>query len=413
MLFAILTIGCKANQSESAVLAAEMVARGHTQVNWHDAADAYVINTCTVTASSDSKCRAAIRKVKMTRSDAVVAVMGCLSQLEDLSELSVDVALGTDNRGDMVEQLEAEIACRGGTILPVIVAARGKMPSLQRTRHLLKIQDGCDNHCSYCIIPTARGQSWSMSQDEILVQLRSLEDVKEVVVTGIEIASYEPSLSALIAAMCQTRPDIRFRLGSLEPRIITDAFLNIMDGLPNVCRHFHVPLQSGCGATLARMNRQYTTTQFSDCLANIRMRWDDAAITTDFIVGFPGESEAEWEDSLAFFKSCGFAKAHVFPYSQRAGTLAASMDEQVTIAVKKTRAKEAGGCAEKMSEEYARQWVNKKVEVLLEVKKDGLWQGYAENYCLAKVDMGAGDFKNQIVRGIVVSVEGKVLKVRV
>jgi len=251
--------------------------------------------------------------------------------------------------------------------------------------------------------------------EELLAELDSLNDVREVVVTGVEITSWgndlpgRPSFATLVAALCHARPEVRFRLGSLEPKAITGEWLAVVSKLPNLCRHFHLPLQSGCDATLARMSRRYNTRQYAASLARIRDVFPDAAITTDFIVGFPGETDDEWAQSLSFFASCGFARGHFFPYSKRDGTRAASMPNQVPQTTKKERAIQAKSTAAGMAKNYAASLVSKTVTVLFEEVKNGFWQGHAENYSLVKVKTGNQNLRNCCVEVLITGHEGEVL----
>ncbi len=411
MLFALHSIGCKANQAEMATLATVLTVRGHRQVDWDMPADAYVLNTCTVTAISDAKCRQAIRRLRRLRPGATLAVMGCLSQVDAnaVTALGVDVVLGTDNKEQMPDRLELAV---GKAVDCTGVAATS---AAGRTRAFLKVQDGCSFHCSYCIIPTARGPARSLPLADVLAQVEALTGVREVVVTGIEISSWgadlpgRPPLKGLLTALCRVRPDIRFRLGSLEPRVVTDDWVAAMAALPNVCHHFHLPLQSGCDATLARMARRYNTQQYQQALARLRASFPDAAVTTDFMVGFPGEDDAEWASSLDFFSRCSFADAHIFPYSRRAGTKAAEMAGQLTRAVKKERAARAAAAAAEASSRYAAGCVGSVQQVIFEERKAGCWQGHADNYSLVCVDDNGVDRRGQCLPVLIEGHDGAVL----
>jgi threonylcarbamoyladenosine tRNA methylthiotransferase MtaB len=387
MTFAVHTLGCKTNQAESAEIAAVLAARGHTSVAWSDAADAYIVNTCTVTAAADAKCRAVIRRIRRLHPEAVVAVFGCLSQLkpETVRELGADLVLGTHDRGELplkLEELWNGTAAAGKTDC---ATALPRLPG--RTRTFMKIQDGCDNSCRYCIIPSARGPSRSVPVEQLLPLLLSLKNCPEVVITGIEISSWGYDLPGhvrlpdCVSALCNARSDIRFRLSSLDPAAVDDAFVSGISGLPNLCPHFHLPLQSGCDATLNRMARRYNTRRYAAALFCLRTAFPDAAVSADLITGFPGEDETEWRQSLSFFESCGFASAHIFPFSRRSGTAAAELPDQNTKEQKKARAGQAAEVAAASARRYAESCIGRVYRVAVEERRASGWTGHAENYC--------------------------------
>ena len=391
--FAVYTLGCKTNQAESAALTAALTGRGHTTVDWAGPADAYIVNTCTVTAASDAKCRAVIRRARRAGPHAIVAVLGCLTQREPEAArvLGADLVLGTRDRAELPSRLEAlwRVASGNGqAAADHDHAAVTPLPRLQgRTRTFMKIQDGCDGRCSYCVIPGTRGPSVSTPLRVLLPPLLALENCPEVVVTGIEISAWgqdlpgKPGLAELLAELCGVRPDIRFRVGSLEPAAVGDEFVDRIRHIPNLCPHFHLPLQSGCDATLAKMARRYNTAQYAAALARLRQAFPQAALTTDFIAGFPGEDEARWRQSLDFFTACDFASAHIFPYSRRPNTAAADLPDQNPKAVKKERAAQAAAVAAAAAARYAATCVGRTVAVAAETHRAGIWTGHAENYC--------------------------------
>lgn len=409
MRFAIYTLGCKVNQYESQAMQSVLEDQGHTAVSFDEEAELYLINTCSVTAVSDKKSRQVIRRVRRQNPDAVIAVCGCYAQAEpeQVAALGVDLVSGTGNRMAFLEQVQQEVRRRqpwvsvddalhrtGFEVLPA-----GGLEG--RTRAMLKVQDGCRNFCTYCIIPYTRGALRSEPLETAVEQAKALaaQGYHEIVVTGIEISSWGvewrngSSLIDLLEALCRAVPGLRIRLGSLEPRTITEDFCRRASQLSNLCPHFHLSLQSGCDATLKRMHRRYTTGRFLESCALLRRYFDRPAITTDLIVGFPGETEEEFQTTLAFLEEAGFSAMHIFPYSKRPGTPAASMPDQVLNAVKEERARQAADTAARMEQHYLASWVGQRLPVLLEEERDGLWRGHAPNYVEVYVQ-GEGNWHN-------------------
>ena len=392
---ALYTLGCKVNQYETQAMEQELLRRGHTLVPFEEAADAYIINTCTVTAVSDKKSRNAIRRAKKRNENAVVGVCGCYAQVapEELHALGIDVLSGSGNRMGFLDLLEQEFAQRRPVVAVDDAMARRVFEPLpagglaSRTRAMLKVEDGCVNFCSYCIIPYARGRVRSLSIEEAVAESLRLarEGYREIVLTGIEISSWgrdlKPgqTLTDLVEAVCRAVPEVRIRLGSLEPRTVTEEFCIRLAALPNVCPQFHLSLQSGCDETLRRMNRKYDTARYFESVQLLRDFFDRPAITTDLIVGFPEETEEEFQKTLAFIRRCGFAQMHVFPYSIRPGTPAAQM-RQVDAAVKEERVRRAGTAAEQMHTDYLDGCVGKTYPVLFEREENGMSLGHAPNY---------------------------------
>ena len=395
MRIAIHTLGCKVNQYETQALEQELLRRGHTLVDFEDAADAYIVNTCSVTAVSDKKSRQMLRRARTRNPSAVVAACGCYAQThaEDVKQLDVDVLAGTNDRSgflDLVERAAAErvklvnlddaLKRRAFEVLPA-----GGMAA--RTRAMLKVEDGCVNFCTYCIIPYARGPVRSLPMAEAERQTLALarDGYREIVLTGIEISSYgkdlpgDVSLIDLIELVCRTAPELRVRLGSLEPRTVTREFCERAAKLANLCPHFHLSLQSGCDETLRRMNRRYDTARYLESCALLREYFDDPAITTDLITGFPGETEAEFAQTLAFIERCAFADMHIFPYSIRPGTKAAEMP-QVDKSVREERAARAAEVARAMKAAYLSRCVGKTLPVLFEGAQTQGSAGHAPNY---------------------------------
>ncbi len=398
---AIYTLGCKVNQYETQAMERELLRRGHALVDFDGPADAYVVNTCTVTAVSDKKCRNVIRRARRSAPDAVVAVCGCYAQMEPeaVAALGVDLVSGSAGRMGFLDKLEELHRRRADRVVSVDPAlARREFERLPaggaagRTRAMLKVEDGCVNFCSYCIIPYARGPVRSLPLAEAAGQARRLagEGYHEVVLTGIEISSWGhdlrtgEGLADLIEAVCAAAPGLRVRLGSLEPRTITEDFCRRTAALPDLCPHFHLSLQSGCDAVLARMGRKYDTERYHHSIRLLNGYFPDAGITTDLIVGFPGETQEEFEQTLRFLQSCAFSGVHVFPYSRRPGTPAASMPGQLSKEEKEARARRAIALAAEMEQSWLESRIGRTVPVLFEEEKDGWWQGHAPDYALVR-----------------------------
>ena len=422
MRIAIYTLGCKVNQYETQAMGQELLRRGHTLVPFEDAADGYIVNTCSVTAVSDKKSRQMIRRCKKLNPAAVVAACGCYVQThpDEAASLDIDLIAGTGDRMaflDLFEQAAEEK--RPLTLLDDALRRRTfeVLPAggmTQRTRAMLKVEDGCVNFCTYCIIPYARGPVRSLPKARAVAQTEQLrrEGYRELVFTGIEISSWGHDLKNgetfidLLEAVSAAAGDMRLRLGSLEPRTITEDFCRRASKLPNLCPHFHLSLQSGCDDTLRRMNRKYDTARFYESVTLLRAYFDRPAVTTDLICGFPGETEEEFATTLVFIEKCGFAAMHIFPYSIRPGTRAAAM-EQVSAAVKEQRAARAAQTAETMRQAYLRGCVGQTYPVLFEQEKDGYYTGHAPNYC--EVGVRANDLHNKVLDVKITGVSGEML----
>ena len=402
MKIAFYTLGCKVNQYETQALEQLVTQRGHSLVPFEETADAYVINTCTVTAVSDKKSRQVIRRARKAAPDAVIAVCGCYPQThpDDVEKLGVDLISGTGDRTGFVDLLEREWRDRQPITALDDAFQRRAFESLPagglegRTRAMLKMEDGCVNFCSYCIIPYARGRVRSLPLADCVRQARELEAAgyREIVLTGIEISSWgqdlegKPELMEAIEAICQgLSPDTRVRLGSLEPRTITPGFCRRAAALPNLCPHFHLSMQSGCDTVLARMNRKYDSNRYYESVTFLHEAYDRPAVTTDLIVGFPGETEEEFQQTLDFIQKCAFSAMHIFPYSKRPGTPAAKLPGQVLNAVKEKRAHRAAQIARTMQDTYLDSWVGETVPVLFEEEREGLWRGHTTRYCEVEV----------------------------
>ena len=409
MRVAIYTLGCKVNQYETQAMEQALRARGHEVVPFTGQADAYVVNTCSVTAVSDQKSRQVIHGVQRKHPGAVVAVCGCYPQThaDDVRKLGVDLMAGTGDRTGFLRLLE-EAAAEKRRIEAIDrpferrvfeVLPAGGLP--ERTRAMLKVEDGCVNFCAYCIIPYARGRVRSLPIPTAAEQAKELaaEGYREIVVTGIEISSWGQdlrtgeTLTNLLEAVCDAAPEVRIRLGSLEPRTITEDFCRRAAALPNLCPQFHLSLQSGCDETLKRMNRKYDTARFAQSVDLLNQYFDHPAVTTDLITGFPEETEEEFSQTLDFIRRCGFAQMHIFPYSIRPGTPAADM-RQVPKAVKEERARRATAVASELHRDYLASCVGAVYPVLFEQPKGGKYFGHAPNYM--EVLAEGTDLHNQV-----------------
>jgi len=386
------------------------VENGHEIAAFSEKCDAYIINTCSVTAVADKKNRAVIRRCRRENPQAVIGVCGCYTQHapEDVRSLGVDVLGGSANRREFVEKLlEAAKDKQQREVLDVALRRREfeVLPAgglSERTRAMLKVQDGCVNFCSYCIIPYTRGPVRSAPIGLVVEQAKQLQEkgYKEIVITGIEIASWgvdlegKPSMASMVAAVCEAVPELRIRMGSLEPRIITESFCLQMKKYENLCPQFHLSMQSGCDTVLKRMRRKYDTARYLESVELLKKHFPGCAVTTDMIVAFPGETEEEFAASLAFIKECGFADMHIFPYSRRPGTPADKMPGQHDNATKEARSRVAIAVAEEMSRGYRENLIGSVQSVLFEEKDGEYFTGHAMNY--TKVYVKGEDLHNAV-----------------
>ena len=396
MKIAFYTLGCKTNQYETQAMERLLCEQGHEICSFEDDCDCYIVNTCSVTAVADKKNRAIIRRCRREHPQAILGVCGCYSQhaAQAVRELEVDVVGGSGGRQQFLEDLLAAAQSRTYQEHLDNAMRRREFEVLpagglqERTRAMLKVQDGCTNFCTYCIIPYTRGPIRSAPLETAVAQAKQLEQAgyREIVVTGIEIAGWgkdlpgKPPVWLLIAEICKAVPHLRIRLGSLEPRIVTEEFAAALSGFQNLCPQFHLSMQSGCDTVLARMKRKYTTEEYMESLERLRNAFPGCAITTDMIVGFPGETEEEFEKSLSFIRQCRFADMHIFPYSRRPGTPAAEMPGQLPNAVKEERSRRAIAVAQEMSETYRRSLTGTVQAVLVEGMEGEHSVGHAMNY---------------------------------
>ena len=396
MKFAFYTLGCKTNQYETQAMEQLLVQKGHEIGTWDEKCDGYVVNTCSVTAVADKKNRAVIRRCRKLHPEAIIAVCGCYSQhdADAVRALGVDVIGGSAKRQEFVKMLLTAAAEKNHQEAVDEALRRREFETLpaggleERTRAMLKVQDGCVNFCSYCIIPYTRGPIRSAPLELAVEQAKELagRGYREIVITGIEIASWgvdlpgKPPLSTLLTAICEAIPQTRVRLGSLEPRIITEEFCREMAAFPNLCPQFHLSMQSGCDTVLERMKRKYNTERYYESVELLKKYFPGCAVTTDMIVAFPGETEEEFAASLEFIQKCGFADMHIFPYSRRPGTPADKMPGQHDNATKEERSRRAIAVAEQISHAYREKLIGTKQEVLFEEKEGQYFTGHAPNY---------------------------------
>jgi len=418
MKFGFYTLGCKVNQYETQAMEQLLTEKGHEIGDFHNKCDAFIINTCSVTAVADKKNRAVIRRCRRENPEAVLAVCGCYPQhaADKLDDLGIDVLGGSADREKFLQQVLCTLETRQkGAVLDEALRRRSFeiLPAggLEgRTRAMLKVQDGCVNFCSYCIIPYTRGPVRSAPPELAVEQAKALAEqgYKEIVVTGIEIASWgvdlpgKPPLTDLLEAVCNAVPALRVRLGSLEPRIVTEEFCEKIQKLPNLCPQFHLSMQSGCDTVLARMKRKYDTARYLESVELLNQYFPDCAVTTDMIVAFPGETEAEFAASLAFIQKCAFANMHIFPYSRRPGTPADKMPGQLGNAVKEARSRAAIAVAEEMSRTYRERRKGNRVEVLFEEQDGAYYTGHTPNYI--KVYVPGEDLHNKILPVVITEV---------
>ena len=392
------TLGCKVNQYETNAMMQKMIEAGYEVVDFETKADIYIINTCTVTNMADKKSRQMLRRVKEINPEAILVAVGCYAQVakEKLEQIpEIDLILGINEKNDIVEYVEQ--ASKNTYVSDVLHQTEfldfGDVTYTEKTRAVIKVQDGCNQFCSYCIIPYARGRIRSRKPESVIKEITDVakEGIKEVVITGIHIASYgkdfntEYRLIDLLEKIQKVDGIQRIRLGSLEPTLITEEFVTRLKKLSKMCDHFHLSLQSGCDETLKRMNRKYTTDQFKHVVELLKNAYPEVHLTTDVIVGFPGETEEEFNKTYEFLKEIKFYKMHVFKYSPRSGTVAAKMTNQIDGNVKEERSNKLIELSDKNEKEYNQKYIGKEVEVLLEEREGEYLKGHTTNYMVVKM----------------------------
>ena len=412
MKVAFLTLGCKVNQYETNGMIQQFQERGYEITEFEDVADIYIINTCTVTNMSDRKSRQFLRQAKKNNSDSIVVAVGCYVQVskDELEALpEIDLALGTNDKTQIVDYIEKYIdeKSKKETLDNILYDAKfedfGTVTYTEKTRAVIKVQDGCDRFCSYCIIPFARGKIRSRKPESVIEEITEISKngIKEVVITGIHVASYgrdfenDYRLIDLLEEINKIDGIERIRLGSIEPLLITEEFMERFIKLEKVCHHFHLSLQSGCTETLKRMNRRYTAGEFEVIVDRIRKYYNDAILTTDIIVGFPDESEEEFKTTYEYLKRINFYKMHVFKYSPRKGTKAAEMKNQIPGDVKELRSKKLLELSDNNEIAYLDSFIGKEVEVLFEEFDGKFYKGHTANYIMVKLK-SEEDLSNKI-----------------
>lgn len=400
------TLGCKVNQYDTEAVLEKFKEAGYEITEFSEYADVYIVNTCTVTHLSDRKCRQMLRKTKKINPDSTLVAMGCYAQIaadkikEQVNE--IDIIVGTDKRNQIVELVEEfeqgqeEMINIVSNIMDVREFEEMTISHIgERTRVYVKVQEGCNNYCSYCIIPYTRGKIRSRKENQVFEEVKKLAALgfKEIILTGIHVLAYgkdlgDTNLIKLLKRVHDIEGIERIRMSSIEPVAITEEFINALREMPKVCHHFHLSLQSGSDTVLRRMNRKYTADEYAKSVEALRALWPDVALTTDIIVGFPGETDEEFEETLEFVKRVQLAQIHIFPFSPREGTPAAKMKNQIAPEVKEKREKALALEEEVLRKSFMNQFIGEEMDVLFEKHQEGYVAGYTSNYLRVQV---AGD----------------------
>lgn len=410
------SLGCKVNQYETNAMAQKFIEHGYEVVEFDEYADVYIVNTCTVTNVADRKSRQMLRRAKEINKDATLVACGCYAQVakDELKKIpEIDLIIGNNEKNDIIQIVENHISQKGAEDLVSDVMYKldyvelGTTTYTEKTRAVIKVQDGCDRFCSYCLIPYARGHIRSRKIENVIEEIKKVveEGINEVVITGIHIASYGRDFKGENIGLIDLLEEInkiqglhRIRLGSIEPTIVTDEFVERLSKLDKICDHFHLSLQSGCTETLKRMNRRYTTEEFKAVTKRLRAKFPNAALTTDIIVGFPGETDEEFNTTYEFLKEIAFYKMHIFKYSQRKGTKAAVMPNQVDGKIKEERSKKLIELSNENEYNYNRKHIGKQVEVLFEEREGEYLKGHTTNYIVVKHKTDKNDLINKIAK---------------
>ncbi len=427
-----LTLGCRVNQYETDAARRLFLDNGHENADTLEEADVCIVNTCSVTGEADRKSSQMLRRMAKNNPNAVIVAMGCASELKT-GDVAADIVIGTRDKNTVVSKVEEFLAARENKELTHVTSHTrpevsktdtyhdfGTVLSPEGTRAFIKIEDGCNNFCTYCVIPYARGRVVSRSEESCIREAEYLVEngFKEIIVSGIHLCSYGKDQGRDITALLDLLKKIdaipgleRLRLGSLEPKSMTPEFISGLKELKHLCPHFHLSLQSGSDTVLRRMNRKYTTEEYEDRVKALRAEFPDMSLTTDIITGFPEETEAEFEETIEYAKKLKFAKIHVFPYSVREGTKAADMP-QIDMSIRKARAKRLIEVSSKLEAEFAASMIGKEAEILIEKieDKDGRLtaEGYTANYIRAFLDVSGRDLKRgDIIRGVVTGSENE------
>ncbi len=423
MKVAFYTLGCKVNQYETNGMIQAFLEKGYELVDFSKEADIYVINTCTVTSISDKKSRQMIRRTKQLNPNAIVVAVGCYAQVakDRLEEIKdIDLILGINEKTEIVKYVEEELKSKKTNeyISDVMNQKEfvdfGSVNYTDKNRVAIKVQDGCNQFCTYCIIPFARGRIRSRKIESVKNEVEALAEkgIKEIVVTGIHVASYGKDLKEdiglidLLEELNKIDGIERIRLSSLEPTLITENFVKRLSKLEKICDHFHLSLQSGCDDTLKRMNRHYNTVQFKEATKLLRSVYPNVALTTDVIVGFPGETEEEFNKTYSFLQDINFYKMHIFKYSQRHGTKAEKMPNQVDGKIKEERSRKLIELSDRNEKEQNKEYLNKKLKVLIEELEDDYYKGHTTNYIMVKIKKDMENLQNKIVEARIIDCEG-------
>lgn len=390
------TLGCRVNVFETEAIANSFLSKGYEIVDFEEFADVYIINTCTVTNVGDKKSRKTLRKAKKVNPNGIVVAAGCYAQVspEEVQKIDeVDLVVGTSDKSKIIDFVEEylETQVKKSYVNNIMSVRKFEEMELEeyhdKTRAFLKIQDGCDRYCSYCLIPYARGRVRSNPLEKIEAQVKELvkNGFKEVILSGIHISSYGKDLKShnlvdVIEALSKIEGLQRIRIGSIEPIFFTEGVLERLKSIDKFCPHFHLSLQSGCDETLKRMNRRYTSKEYKDVVDKIREAFEDASITTDIIVGFPGETDGEFDETFEFMSSIRLSKLHIFKYSERKGTKAESLPHKVDSKKKDERSKILSELDYICEKEFMEKHIGREMRVLIEEEKEGIFTGYTENY---------------------------------
>lgn len=416
------TLGCKVNQYETNAMIQKMIEANYEIIDFEKKADVYVVNTCTVTNMSDRKSRQIIRRAKEHNPNAILVVTGCYTQVakEEVSKIKeIDIMLGNQEKKDIVSHIQAYEKKKQESISNILqekdFAEFGITTYTDKTRAVIKVQDGCDRFCSYCMIPYARGRIRSRNEKEVITEIFEIakKGIKEVVITGIHLASYgrdsKTSLIDLLKQINEIEGIRRIRLGSLEPTLMQKEFIEELVKLEKICDHFHLSLQSGCNETLQRMNRKYTKEEFEEGIRLLRKNFPNASLTTDIIVGFPGETQEEFQETYEFLKKVKFYKMHIFKYSPRKGTKAATMPNQIEGKMKEERSKKLIELSNQNQEKQNSTYIGKEVEVLFEEQEGEYIKGHTSNYKMIYVKSSDRILENTIKKVKIIKSKGESL----
>lgn len=408
------SLGCKVNQYETNAMAQKFIENGYEVVEFDEFADVYIVNTCTVTNVADRKSRQMLRRAKEINNKSILVACGCYAQVakEELKKIEeIDLIIGNNEKKDIISIIENHIGENGteeqvsDVMYKCEYVELGSTTYTEKTRAVIKVQDGCDRFCSYCLIPFARGHIRSRKIENVIDEVKKIVDegIKEIIITGIHVASYGrdfkdgTSLIDLLEEINKIENLHRIRLSSIEPVIITDEFVQRLSKLDKICDHFHLSLQSGCTETLKRMNRRYTADEFEQATKRLRAKFPNASLTTDVIVGFPGETENEFNETFEFLKNIKFYQMHVFKYSPRKGTKAAVMPNQIDGKIKEERSKKLIELSHENELYYNTSNIGKDVDVLFEERDGEYIKGHTTNYIVVKYKTDNDDFINQII----------------